>query len=36
MTSGGDGLADRIIERKKLVGSCLKKANTDDGEIFIL
>ena len=32
MTGGGDGLADRRIERKKLAGSCLKKANTDEGE----
>jgi hypothetical protein len=32
MTGGGNGLADRRIERKKLAGSCLKIANADEGE----
>jgi hypothetical protein len=32
MTGGGDGLANRIIERKKLAGSCLKITNADEGE----
>jgi hypothetical protein len=32
MTGGGNGLADHIIERKKLAGSCLKIANADEGE----
>jgi hypothetical protein len=32
MIGGGDGLVDRRIERKKLVGSCLKIANVDEGE----